>query len=122
MNADAVSAVDWWSQRRRAYNLALLVAGFAAFMAYAAVLETRCGAAPDVEITVFTIAVQVVGYLVAMGVANLFYNLGKWSETRLCPRNVAAYRRRTWGLGLAISVALPFALPAIVAVTRCRPL
>ena len=91
------------------------------FLAYAAVLETRCDPASDVDITIFTTAVQGFGYLVAMAIANLFYSLGCWSEMRAMPRNVATYRRRVWGLGLAFSVALPFSIPIFVAITRCRP-
>jgi hypothetical protein len=117
-----LSATEWWSGRRRLYNVALLIAGFTAFLAYAAVLGTRCAGAPDVEITIFTTAVQAAGYLVAMAIANLFYNLGSWSETRLRPREVATYRRWAWGLGIVFSVALPFSIPVLVAITRCRPL
>lgn len=122
MNSDPVPASEWWSGRRRLYNVALLIAGFLAFLAYAVVLETRCAPAPDVEITIFTAAVQGVGYLVAMAIANLFYNLGSWSETRLRPRDVSRYRRWTWGIGVGFSVVLPFTLPVLVAVSRCRPM
>jgi hypothetical protein len=122
MSSDMLSAREWWSGRRWLYNLALLIAGFTAFLAYAAVVGTWCAAAPDVEITIFTAAVQGVGYLIAVAIANLFYNRGSWSETRLRPREVGTYRRWSWGLGIALSVALPFSIPVLVAVTRCRPL
>jgi hypothetical protein len=90
----------------------------AAFSIYAWVVETRCAGAPDVEITIFTMAFQGVGYLVAMAVANVFYNLGRWSEVRLQPHDIASFRKWVWGLGLAISVALPFTVPVMVA-ARC---
>lgn len=41
--------------------------------------------APDVEITLFTTAFQAVAYLVAMTIANVFYNLGRWTEALLRP-------------------------------------
>jgi hypothetical protein len=122
MSSDSVSPSEWWSRRRRLYNVVLLIAGFVAFLAYAAVLETRCAPVSDVEITIFTIAVQGVGYLVAMAIANLFYNLGSWSESRLRPLDVTRYRRWTWGIGVSFSVALPFTIPVLVAISRCRPM
>ena len=122
MDSNRATAGNWWSHRRLRYNFALVMAGVAAFVAYAAVLQTRCLPAPDVEITLFTTAVQAFGYLVAMAIANVFYNLGRWMEARLRPENLAAYRRWAWGLGLGLSVALPFAIPIAVAISRCRPL
>ena len=121
MKSDGVVAEDWWSHRRLRYNIALVVAGIVAFIAYAVVLQNRCVPAPDVEITLFTTAFQAVGYLVAMAIANVFYNLGRLMEARLRPGDVAAYRKWAWGLGLGLSVALPFAVPIAVAITRCRP-
>ena len=122
MKSESVSEPDWWSDRRRAYNLALVVAGVGVFLIYSWVLANRCEPAPDVEITLFTTAVQAFGYLVAMAVANLFYGLGSWSEARLRPRNIAAYRKWAWGVGCTFSVALPFTIPVVVAISRCRPL
>jgi hypothetical protein len=116
------SSKEWWSRHRALYNLALLVAGLVAFLAYAAVLATRCSGAPDVEISGLTTLFQGVGYLVAIAMANLFYNLGSWSEAVLRPRDPLAYRRWAFRLGLGFSVALPFAIPTLVAITRCRPL
>ena len=72
----------WWSGRRRRYNLGLLVAGVAGFIGYAAAVE-RCIAlhAPgDWEITIFTTIFQAFAYLVMVGVANVFFLLGPWSE------------------------------------------
>jgi hypothetical protein len=122
MNSAGVTVGNWWSRRRLRYNVALAVAGVAAFVAYAAVFETRCPPSPEVEITLVTIAFQAFGYLAAMGIANVFYNLGGWVEARVRPGNVATYRRWAWGLGLAVSVALPFSIPIAVAISRCRPL
>jgi hypothetical protein len=116
------AAGNWWSHRRRRYNVALVGAGVLAFVAYASVLQTRCLPAPEVEITFFTTVVQAFGYLVAMAIANVCYNLGGWLETWLRPANIPAYRRWAWRLGLGFSVALPFTIPVAVAVSRCQPL
>jgi hypothetical protein len=118
MKPDGVVTGDWWSHRRLRYNVVLVVAGI---VAYAVVLETRCLPAADVEITLFTTAFQAIGYLIAMAIANVFYNLGRWMEAVLRPDNVAAYRKWAWGLGVGLSVALPFTIPVAVAITRCRP-
>jgi hypothetical protein len=91
------NAHAWWEARRKLYNIALVLAGLGAFACYAAVLEhfscsgVNCpGNVEDTEITIFTIFFQAVGYLVAMGVANVAFGLG-------------------------FSVALPFVVPALVA-------
>jgi hypothetical protein len=109
-DADLDSAA-WWRRRRWPYNRALIIAGLAAFACYAAVFEVRCRAVPEAEITLFTIAFQGVAYLAAMGVANLCFNLGRWSESLLKPSRPERYRKIAYGLGLWFSVALPFAVP-----------
>lgn len=111
----------WWGARRVRYNLALVAAGVAAFALYLVVLAVRCGGVAGVEVTLFTTAFQGVAYLVAMGVANLCYNLGPALESRLGGRDIAAYRRRAFRAGLGFSVALPFAIPALLLVFGCRP-
>jgi hypothetical protein len=115
-------ATAWWETRRRLYNLALVLAGVGAFACYAAVLEhfacsgPNCsGSAEDTEITLFTIAFQGVGYLFAMGVANITFGLGAFSEELLRPKNPERWRRACFLLGLCFSVALPFAIPVLVA-------
>jgi hypothetical protein len=67
---------------------------------------------------------QAVGYLIAVGVANLCYFLGPISERILEPRNVPAYRKITYNIGFWFSVLLPFLMPAIVGymvVTSAQP-
>jgi hypothetical protein len=120
MTTDEISGREWWAARRLRYNIALVVAGIAAFATYAAVLGTRCASDPDAEITAFTIAFQSFGYMLAMAVANVAFNLGRWSETLVRPVNIAGYRTWTWRLGLGFSVALPFTIPALVAISHCR--
>jgi len=64
---------------------------------------------------------QGVGYLVAMGVANLCYNLGPVLEPRLGSRDVVAYRRVAFKAGLWLSVMLPLVIPALIFLFGCRP-
>src|SRR5690242_12639825 len=115
--ADVQSARSWWGQRRLRYNIGLIVAGLLAFAVYVAVVDrgTSKGTMPDAEITLFTTAFQAFGYLVMMMVANLCYNLGRWSKSVIKPKNVDNYRRVTYWLGFWFSVLLPFTIPALVA-------
>lgn len=115
-------ATAWWEKRRRLYNIALVVAGIGAFACYAGVLDhVSCsgpacrGNVEDTEITLFTITVQGVGYLLAMGMANVLFGLGALSEEVVRPKNVGRWRRSCFLLGLSFSVALPFTVPVLVA-------
>lgn len=117
--AAELSAKEWWSRQRGWYNAGLVLAGLGAFFAYAGVLTTRCRAEPDVEITIFTIAINGIGYLFAMGLANLLYGVGAEVERLVRPRNVGTLRRWTFGLGVGFSVTLPFAIPVYLAIVGC---
>ncbi len=107
----------WWAARRKPYNVALVLAGIGAFACYAATVEhfscngPGCGEGP--EITLFTIAFQGAGYLLAMAVANLLYGLGALSEKLYRPKDRQAWRRRWFAIGLCFSVALPFLVPVL---------
>jgi hypothetical protein len=84
----------------------------------AGVLEfSRC-TAPDLESAPLKLVYLAAGYFVAMGVANLIYSLGPLAESKLEPERVAAFRRWSFGLGFAISFALPFVGP-VVFLARC---
>jgi len=111
----------WWGARRLRYNLALMLAGGVAFALYLIALAVRCADVPGVEVTLVSISFQSVGYLVAMGVANLCYNLGPALEPRLGSRDVAVYRRVAFKAGLWLSVMLPFVIPALIFLFGCRP-
>lgn len=110
----------WWGARRRRYNIALVLAGIAAFILYAIAFETQCRGVPEAEITLFTTLFQGVGYLIAIGVANVMYTLGPVLEPVLGRRDVAAYRRTAYPAGFWFSVALPFSVPALTFAYGCR--
>jgi hypothetical protein len=89
------------------------------FICYAATVE-RCialHALGDWEITIFTTIFQAFAYLVMLGVANVCYLLGAWSERVLLPHNVATYRTAAFRLGFWFSVLLPIAPPAALFVS-----
>jgi hypothetical protein len=114
-----IAAEDWWADRRLRYNVALLVAGIVAFFCYAGALVIRCRNVPEVETTLFTTLFQGICYLIAVAIANLFYNLGYWCELILKPRTPARYRRIAYALGFGFSVALPFSIPAMILLFGC---
>ena len=108
------SAAQWWGARRRRYNVALVIAGLSAFAIYVLLAWSFEDRLNQLEITAFTVAFQVIGYVVAMLVANVCYFLGPLSERVLRPANVSAYRNAAYSLGLWFSVALPFLVPGVV--------
>jgi len=96
------------------YNIALVLAGLGAFIAYAAIAWSFQDHFNQLEITAFTILFQAVGYAVAMAAANVCYFLGPLAERLVRPANVTAFRKITYRLGLWFSVLLPFLLPALL--------
>lgn len=86
----SVSTREWWEARRLRYNLALVAAGFGSFVLYCIVCGTILGRVVppnEIEITIFTMLFQGVGYLLCMGLANVCYLLGPISETLMSQRN-----------------------------------
>jgi len=105
---------SWWQVRRIRYNIGLLVAGFLAFICYVVIFSIYIESIPGAEITVFTIVFQGILYLLAMGVANVFYFLGPLGERLVLPSQLEAYRRISYRVGFWLSVALPFSVPLLL--------
>jgi len=112
----ATSSFAWWSARRLRYNVALIVAGILAFIAYVAVGRTLLPRNAEFEITIFTTLFQGIGYLFMIGVANVFYFLGPISERIVRPHDPERYRRICFRLGFWFSVLLPFSIAALLVV------
>lgn len=113
----ALSSSAWWSARRLRYNAGLFVAGILAFIAYA-VVGTLLPPDAEFEITVFTTLFQGIGYLFMIGVANLCYSLGPWSEQIVEPQDPERYRRICFALGFWFSVLLPFSIPVLLTLSN----
>ena len=62
---------------------------------------------------------RAIGYIAAMGLANLCYSLAPVLEIRLQPASPERFRAWTFGLGLGISCVLPFLSPLLF-LTRCQ--
>ena len=116
-NNEKTERKKWWSGKRLKYNIGLIISGFLAFIAYSIVVGYVIPPAPDVEITLFTIIFQGIGYLIMMGVANIFYSLGEFSEEIIKPKNVNGFRKRTFNIGFWVSCGLPFLIPIILLLT-----
>ncbi len=113
MSENEIPSDEWWEARRLHYNAALVIAGLTAFVVYSIFVDSLCADA-DIEITIFTICFQSVGYLIAIAVANLFFNLGEWVEDYIRPSKLNSFRRWTFAAGCTFSVLLPFAIPLVV--------
>ena len=116
-NNEKTERKKWWSEKRLKYNVGLVVSGFLAFFVYCVVVKYVIPPAPDVEITLFTIIFQGIGYLIMIGIANIFYNIGEFSEKIIKPKNIEQYRNRTFHLGFWFSCGLPFLIPIILLFT-----
>jgi hypothetical protein len=117
LSADAtISGRDWWSARRLRYNVGLVVAGVLAFAAYALIGSTLSSRI-NFEVTVFTIFFQCIGYLLMIGLANVCYFLGPFSERIIRPSDPQRYRVVCYRLGFWFSVLLPFSIPMLLAMS-----
>jgi len=105
---------SWWRQRRKVYNRGLRKSGLLAFIAYCIAFEFSLPADSCAEISIFTIFAQGVGFLFAVGIANILYGMGPLVERVISPRDPERLRRVLFGLGYWFSVALPFSAPALV--------
>ena len=101
--APPLSASQGWGEGRWRSNKGLVMAGACGLVAYimaAALASSRV----EVEVTVFTLAFQAVGYLSAIGLANICYSLGAILEIFVPRRHGETYRRRAYALGFWFSL------------------
>jgi hypothetical protein len=110
----------WWAHRRRLYNFGLAASVVLAFVLEGAVTSwgiTRGSlkghASPNYS--VYETLLGVIPNLFIIGVANLCYFLGPWSETRFRPANVGRYRRICFAMGLSFAMLLPLKVPVELA-------
>jgi hypothetical protein len=105
------STREWWKRKRGKYNILLLTAGAIAFI-LSVIATWTLDSSP--EITLFTKIFQGIGYLFAMGLANICYFMGPISEKILHPSDPQKYGNITFKLGCVFSCSLPMLLPFIV--------
>lgn len=107
------SAWSWWEKRRLTYNLALFITGW---VGWALLLAIGFGWDSSVIASIFldnptdlmwaTVRAGSL-HLIYMIAANVLFLLGPLLETLIKPEPVQNYRRRTWVMGLLVSVAVP---------------
>lgn len=101
------SPARWWRSKRIQYNKGLLWAGLVAFALYCVLGPIFIAPHEEFEETLVEIIFQGVGYLIMMGIANLFYTLGWLSDVTVNRRNSQRFRERLFAVGFWFSVALP---------------
>jgi RNAse (barnase) inhibitor barstar len=110
------TSIDWWEKRRGKYNAGLIIAGLLAFFSYAILGSFLLPPKHDFEITLFTTIFQGFGYLIMIGVANIFYYLGNVVDTNVNKDNKDEFRQRLYNLGFWFSCGLPFIIPVVIIV------
>jgi hypothetical protein len=108
-NEDVEGIKEWWFKKRSEYNKGLIIGGFIAFVLYcllgAIIIEPR----EEFEVTLFTTLFQGIAYLIAMGLANIFYTLGSITDLLFNITNSNSFRERLFASGYWFSVLLPSA-------------
>lgn len=105
----AAAPQQWWDDQKSRYNTGLVYAGIIAFGFYliSFIIFVNPAAFLDAQ-HLFSFLFIAVAYLIYMGVANLFYNLGPITETMIKPKNVLTFRLRFFNTGYWLSIILPF--------------
>jgi len=106
--------IDWWENHRKKYNIGLIISGIAAFFLY---LVVGSFLIKDFEVTIFTTLFQGIGYLIMMGIANVFYCLGFLADKLFNKRNDDKFRKRLFNFGYWFSFGLPFLIPITIIVS-----
>jgi hypothetical protein len=117
---EQISTAKWWASRRLRYNLSLVVSGIIAFICYISILtiksrlDTTNTDPEKYEFTLFTTLLQGVGYLIMIGLANLFYYLGPGVDWLFNKQHSERFRLRLFNIGFWFSCLLPFSIPVLV--------
>ncbi len=108
----------WWENKRKYYNIGLLLSGIIAFILYVILGTTLIMPYdPEFEITLFTIIFQGIGYFFMILIANLFYSLGNIIDKELNKENDEKFRKNLFKLGFVFSVSLPFLIPIMIVIS-----
>jgi hypothetical protein len=108
----------------------MLLAGVLAFVVQIAVVRwgTSIGAIspnsdPDPDAMFFTIFIDGIGYLVMMGIANVCYFLGQWSEGVMNPSRILVFGALAFQHSCSVGLLLlvPSVLAAVPRMNLERP-
>lgn len=103
-------AFDWWEAQRGPFNRSLLVVGVMIVLLYYGFIEMGLGKYrfATLEFNWWALFLQLVLYLIYMGIANLLYNAGMIVESMRKPMVAMDYRRRAYQLIFWSGMAAPF--------------
>jgi hypothetical protein len=106
-NEDVEGIKEWWFKKRSEYNKRLIIGGFIAFVLYCLLGTIIIEPREEFEVTLFTTLFQGIAYLIAMGLANIFYTLGSITDLLFNITNSNSFRERLFALGYWFSVLIP---------------
>lgn len=108
---------EWWKSIRKKYNIGLIISGIVSYIL--SVLLGSILIAPydsEFEITILGFIFQGFFFLITILIANIFYNLGAYTDKHFNKKNQEKFRRRIYDLGFWFSVGLPFLVPILIIV------
>ncbi len=113
-----INLYQWWESKRLAYNIGLIKAGGIAFILYA-ILSSFLIAPFDnqFEITLLTVGIQGLAYLLLMILANGLYYFGYFADQLFNNNNTQQFRAHLYNFGYWFSFALPFSIPLLVIIS-----
>ena len=112
---NTISRTDWWAKKRYKYNISLVVSFFLAFVVYNIVGATLI--APydmQFEIALFTLIPMLLGFLLAVGIANICYSLGLIVDIIINPNDIRSKSLTLYRVGYWFSICLSFSIPLLL--------
>lgn len=97
----------WWERRRPLFNQSLILAGLAAFLFYHLMTRTDTDGFNFMEPGAYLLLLQIIAYVIYMGVANLFFNLGPILETGKKLEEPHLFRQKTLHTMVVIAMIIP---------------
>lgn len=112
------AARQWWESRRPLFNQSLILAGLAAFLFYHLMSRTQAGEFSITEHNAYLLLLQVIVYVIYMGVGNLFFNLGAILENGRKRDDPKLFRQRTLHTMVVIAMIIPLATAVVFYLVR----
>jgi len=106
---------EWWETKRSKYNTGLIISGIVSYI-LSVVLGSILIAPYDIEfeITIFSFIFQGFFFLITILIANIFYNLGAYTDKHFNKKDEENFRLRIYNLGFWFSVVLPLLIPIFI--------
>lgn len=110
ITGEGAESVEWWEAKRGDFNRGLLASGLLVIGFYYLLLHLRLSSAGlgPIQFNLRNFIFLVVLYLIYMGVANLLYNVGVFTEQARQPGARHDYRQRLYVLIFWSAIVAPF--------------